>query len=1090
MIKRGLAICVFICLAACQKEGSLFSTPSSEETGIDFTNTLTESDDLNILDYLYFYNGGGVSIGDINNDGLVDIFFSGNQVKNQLYLNKGNLKFENISEKAGILGNSTWNTGAVMGDINGDGFLDIYVCAVVGINGFNGHNELFINNGDDTFTESAASYGLDIDSYSSSAAFLDYDMDGDLDIYLLNHAVHTQESFGVASLRYKRSYETGDKLLRNDGNSFTEVSEDAGIYGGINSYGLGVAVSDFNQDGFPDIYVGNDFHEDDYYYLNNGDGTFSEKLKEYFGHTSRFSMGNDVADLNHDGYPDIMSLDMLAEDEKVLKSSEGDDDIQTQKLRTERYGYHYQYTRNMLYINRPGYQYQEQALMSGVAATDWSWSALFGDYNQDGEQDLFISNGIPKRPNDLDYINYVSSDQIQKKISNTKLIDQSALKLMPSGSTHNVVFEGNSNLEFKDQSARWITTDTLVSGATAYGDLDNDGDLDIVTNNINRPASIYVNKTNTKAHYLKLKLKGPGKNTQGIGTKVYSYHNGILQYKELYTARGFQASSEPMVHFGYGDHTTVDSIRIVWPNNQTQLFGAIPTDQTLTIVPENTEPFEYSTKDKNSKQSLFSKTTDNLGIDFTHKEDRYLDFNRQKLIPYQISDRGPATAVGDLNGDGKEDLFFGGSKFIASQVYIQGDSTFLLAGQAGAKVPQKYILQDSITEDVVATIADFNADGKNDLLLGTGGGDFYNQSKPLIDRLYTKADSSFVAQEMPELFGNASVLAVNDYNNDGTLDVFVGNQAITNDFGSLPSSYLLKNTGLLTKDNNNDLGTPGMITDAVWDDFNGDGVKDLIVVGEWMAPIFYANIQGKLKQTKVGVESYSGLWQSIMPFDIDKDGDMDYLVGNWGENSKFSASEKEPMRMYKDDFDDNGQSETIVTTAKNGKYYPLQGLGELSSQLVSLNKKYATYGDFAGQEIEQILTSDQLKRASILEVNILKSGYLKNDKGRFSFVPFDAFMQVAPILTFCTFDFDGDGEEDVLSAGNYFGVKPFHGRLDSFSGALIKDAQTMIPGHELGLDFAQKSIRHLNIIRLNNKNYLLATFNNQAAEVYRLNTPK
>lgn len=1083
MIKRVLVLCVLMCLAACQKEGSLFSTPPSKETGIDFINTLTESDDLNILDYLYFYNGGGVALGDIDNDGLVDVFLSGNQVKNQLYLNKGNLTFENISEKAGILGNSTWNTGAVMGDINGDGLLDIYVCAVVGINGFNGHNELFINNGDNTFTESAASYGLDIDSYSSSAAFLDYDLDGDLDIYLLNHAVHTQESFGLASLRYKRSYETGDKLLRNDGNTFTDVSEDAGIYGGINSYGLGVAISDFNQDGFPDIYVGNDFHEDDYYYLNNGDGTFSEKLKEYFGHTSRFSMGNDVADLNHDGWPDIMSLDMLAEDEKVLKSSEGDEDIQTHKLRIERYGYHYQYTRNMLYINRPGYQYQEQALMSGIGATDWSWSALFGDYNQDGEQDLFISNGIPKRPNDLDYINYVSSDQIQKKISNTKLIDQSALRLMPSGSTHNYVFEGNSNLDFKDRSEQWITTDTLVSGATAYADLDNDGDLDIVTNNINRPVSIYVNKTNDQAHFLKIKLKGPGKNTQGIGAKVYSYHEGVLQYKELYTARGFQASSEPMVHFGYGDHTTVDSIRIVWPNNETQLLRTIQTDQTLTIVPENTIPFVYSAISQ-KRETLFTKSSDNLGIDFTHKEDRYLDFNRQKLIPYQISDRGPAMALGDLNGDGKEDLFFGGSKYIPSQVFIQGDSAF-------AKAPPKYILKESITEDVVATIIDFNADGKEDLLIGTGGGDFSAPSKQLLDKLYTKTDSSFVVQDIPELFGNAAVLAVHDYNKDGSPDVFVGNQAITNDFGTSPNSYLLKNTaGVLAKDGTNDLGNPGMITDAVWDDFNGDGEKDLIVVGEWMAPTFYANIEGKLQKANVGAETYSGLWQSIMPFDIDKDGDMDYLLGNWGKNSKFVTSEKTPMRMYKDDFDDNGQSETIVATVKNGKYYPLLGLAELSSQLVSLNKKYATYRDFAGQHMEQILTPEQRKRATILEVNTLKSGYLKNDNGQFTFVPFPTFMQVAPILTFCTFDFDGDGVEEVLSAGNYFGVKPFHGRLDSFSGALIKDTETIIPGHELGLDFAQKSIRHLNIIRLNNKNYMLATFNNQAAEVYVLNTTK
>ncbi|MFT5751632.1 MAG: hypothetical protein ACI86L_001135, partial [Dokdonia sp.] len=588
-------------------------------------------------------------------------------------------------------------------------------------------------------------------------------------------------------------------------------------------------------------------------------------------------------------------------------------------------------------------------------------------------------------------------------------------------------------------------------------------------------------------HYLKLKLKGTGKNTQGIGAKVYSYHKGILQYKELYTARGFQASSEPMVHFGYGDHTTVDSIRIIWPNNQTQLLRTIQTDQTLTITPENTLPFVYSKvsqKREKESQTLFTKTSDNLGIDFTHKEDRYLDFNRQKLIPYQISDRGPAMAVGDLNGDGKEDLFFGGSKYIPSQVFIQGDSAF-------AKALPKYILKESITEDVVAAIHDFNADGKKDLLIGTGGGDFSAPSKQLLDKLYTKADSSFVAQDIPELFGNAAVLAVHDYNNDGTPDVFVGNQAITNDFGTLPNSYLLKNIkGVLANDSSNDLGAPGMITDAVWDDFNGDGEKDLIVVGEWMAPSFYANIEGKLEKTTVGVETYSGLWQSITPFDIDKDGDMDYLLGNWGENSKFVASEKSPMRMYKDDFDGNGQSETIVATVKNGKYYPLLGLGELSSQLVSLNKKYATYGDFAGQEIEQILTPDQRKSATVLEVNTLKSGYLKNDNGQFTFVPFVDFMQVGPILTFCTFDFDGDGVEEVLSAGNYFGVKPFHGRMDSFSGALIKDADTMIPGYKLGLDFAQKSIRHLNIIRLNNTNYMLATFNNQAAEVYALNTSK
>ncbi len=454
--------------AGCEKkEALLFKNPVSEDTGVQFNNTITESNDLNIFDYLYYYNGGGVALGDINNDGLVDIFLSGNQVKNKLFLNKGNLKFEDITSTANIAGNSSWNTGAVMGDVNGDGLLDIYVCAVVGINGFNGYNELYINNGDATFTERAQDYNLDFDSYSSNAAFLDFDLDGDLDIYLLNHAVHTQESFGKADLRNTRNYQTGDKLLRNDGDTFTDVSEAAGIFGGINGYGLGVSVADFNQDGYPDIYVGNDFHEDDYYYVNNGDGTFSEKLKTYFGHTSRFSMGNDVADINHDGLPDIISLDMLPEDEYVLKTSQGDDNSQIQDMKIEKFGYHYQFTRNMLYVNQPNSAYLETALLSGIAATDWSWSSLFADFNQDGEQDLFISNGITKRPNDLDFIKFASSDQIQNKLDKTKLVDQKALDMMPSGKAQNYIFKGNNNLEFENKSNEWLESNKTVSGATA-----------------------------------------------------------------------------------------------------------------------------------------------------------------------------------------------------------------------------------------------------------------------------------------------------------------------------------------------------------------------------------------------------------------------------------------------------------------------------------------------------------------------------------------------------------------------------------------------------------------------------------------------
>ena len=1086
MIKNVLYILLFVFVISCgNSEGELFSNPSSQETGIDFSNALTPNEDANILDYLYFYNGGGVAVGDINGDALPDIFFSGNQVKNKLYLNKGNLTFEDITDIAGVSGNSTWNTGAVMGDVNGDGLIDIYVCAVVGINGFSGFNELYINNGPSTssgqvtFTESAAKYGLDFDSYSSAAAFLDYDSDGDLDMYLLNHAVHTQESYGKAETRKKRNYQTGDKLLRNDNGKFIDVSEAAGIYGGVNGYGLGVAVSDFNQDGYPDIYVGNDFHEDDYYYLNNGDGTFTECLKEYFGHTSRFSMGNDVADINHDGWPDILSLDMLPENEKVLKSSEGADDVQTQKLRTERFGYHYQYSRNMLFVNRPQAGFTETALLSGVAATDWSWSALFADYDQDGQQDIFISNGIAKRPNDLDYINFVSDKQIQKKINNTKLVDEQALALMPSGAVHNYIFKGSKDLKFENKSKSWISNDTLKSGATAMADLDLDGDLDLIVNNTNQYASLYINKTDTKANFLKLKFNYKQANRLGIGTKVFSYHSGQLQYKELFTARGFQASSEPIVHFGYGSNQQVDSLKIVWPDHTFQVLRKVPTNQILTVTPENTKPFDYRILQP-ATAKLFERVENNLGISFDHREDGYVDFNRQKLIPYQIGDRGPAFAQGDLNNDGSTDLFFGGSKYIPSKTYIQSDSIFV-----AYKIPS--ISKDSIKEDVSAVISDFNSDGKNDILLGTGGADFFNEMKPLLNSYYKQKDTAYELAPLPKNFENASVLRTDDFDNDGDVDIFVGNQSVSNDFGKLPNSYLLENeNGNFINSENKVLQNVGMVTDALWHDFDGDQIKDLIVIGEWMAPTFFKNKNGTLIKKDMATDELAGLWQSIAPFDVDGDGDIDYLLGNWGANSKFTASAKSPMKMYYGDFDNNGQTETIITTEKNGKYYPLESLDGLTGQLVSLKKKFTTYADFAGKTIEEIFEKEILKNTTVLEVSELHSGFLRNENGAFSFVPFKNKLQVSPIMAFLCYDFDKDGKEEALAAGNYFGVKPFHGRFDSFSGALIKDENNVILGDEIGLNLTQKSVRHLSIVMLKKQPYLLVTINNNKAEVYKL----
>ncbi len=640
MIKRIIIPFIILTFLSCSNKDKknnvyLFEKLEAKTTNVNFQNTLRPTNDLNILDYLYYYNGGGVAVGDINNDHLVDVFFTSNQGENKLYLNKGNFVFEDITDSAGVAGNSDWNTGTIIADVNGDGLLDIYVCAVVGINGLKGANELYINNGDTTFTEQAKKYGLNFKNYSTTAAFFDYDNDGDLDMYLLNHAVHTQNSFGKASIRNNRDPKSGDKLLRNDNGKFTDVSEEAGIFGGVNGYGLGIATHDFNNDGYVDIYVSNDFHEDDYYYLNNGDGTFTERLKEFFGKTSRFSMGSDVADLNHDGFTDILTLDMTPEDEEVLKASMGDETIDMLTMRTQKLGYHYQYTRNMLQINNRNH-FSETALFSGLSATDWSWSALFGDFNQDGEQDLFISNGIPKRPNDLDYIKFTSNDQISASLNKSKLIDNEALNKMPSGAVANFIFEGQKNLSFKNQSGNWIPNDTLISNGSAYADFDNDGDLDLVTNNSNTYATFYKNTTDTTANYLKLKFNYKKANLFGIGTKVISYHKGIKQYKQLFTSKGFQSSSEAIIHFGYGNTKTIDSINIIWTDNTIQTIKNVKTNQTLTIKPlQNRLAVNYSILFPKEKVGL--TLIDSIkGLDYKHIENKYSDANRHKLIPYQI----------------------------------------------------------------------------------------------------------------------------------------------------------------------------------------------------------------------------------------------------------------------------------------------------------------------------------------------------------------------------------------------------------------------------------------------------------------------
>jgi len=1083
-----LVLFAFLLLSGCGGEPGLFRSLSPQKSGVDFVNRVEETEELSILDYLYFYNGGGVAIGDIDNDGLPDIYLTANQGPNKLYLNKGGLQFEDITDRAGVGGNSSWNTGVTMADVNGDGYLDIYVCAVVGLLGFEGHNELFINQKDGTFREESASYGLDFDTYSSSAAFFDYDRDGDLDMYLLNHAVHTQESYGKASLRNQRNYSSGDRLLRNDDGIFEDVSAEAGIYGGINGYGLGLCIADFDRDGFTDIFVGNDFHEDDYFYLNQGDGTFRECLREYFGHSSRFSMGNDAADLNGDGFSDLISLDMLPDREQVLKSSEGDDNIQVQRMRTEQYGYHYQFSRNMVFVNQPEGQFLETGLMSGLAATDWSWSALIADYDQDGHNDVYITNGIARRPNDLDFVRYVSNEQVQKKLDNTSLVDRNALELMPGGAVPNQIFQGNGGLTFRNRTQAWLDGKPSLSGAAAKGDLDVDGDLDLVINNFNAPAEILINQADNRGSYLRLSFEGPRANTFGLGTQVMAYAGGKLYYQELFNSRGFQSSCEPLIHLGLGSAQKIDSLNIIWPNGTLERLGETKVNQTIRMkyrpnAVVDAQPYLVRLpQDRPQPPVFFEKDSSALGISFRHREDGYTHFNREPLIPFSVADRGPALLVGDLNGDGLEDVFFGSSKYGAPKGFVRQDSLFV-----PWEIPHS-IRKDSIREWVTGVIADLDDNGFPDIIMGSAGADFFGSSEVLTDNLFRGGpDGAWIEESLPDLFGNTSVILTFDLDADGDLDLFVGQQMLTGAFGLPTDSYVLINRG-----GSFELGSrisfEGMPTDAVWLEPEANRPGRLVVVGEWMSPrLFEVSEGGEL--TEIRADLPSGLWETVAPIDWDRDGDLDLALGNWGLNTKFTADRRHPLKMYTADYDQNGSTESVVCTYREGDYYPIYSFDDLSKQLPFLRKKFGQYREFAGRNMNEIFGADAINKAHAWEVTELRSGILINEGGAYSFQAFPDFLQLSPITDFLAFNADEDPGLELLAAGNYFGVKPYQGRFDSFPGALLDPEGGIYPGSQLGLDWQQKSPRELRLLDIKGQAYILVAHNDDRAELYRISQP-
>ncbi|HEX9129003.1 MAG TPA: VCBS repeat-containing protein, partial [Gemmatimonadaceae bacterium] len=848
-------------LSACSREPhspALFELLKPEATGVTFANNLPEKPDFNILNYLYYYNGGGVAVGDIDGDGLPDLYFISNLGPNKLYRNKGNYQFEDITDKAGIADSIGWKTGVTMADVNGDGKIDIYVSGADYL-GLHGRNVLYINNGDGTFTDRTKEYGLDHVGYNTQALFFDYDGDGDLDMYLLDHSTHAERAIESQPQRSGNSPHTGDRLFRNDGGHFTDVTDAAGLHDGIDGYGLGVVASDFNNDGCPDIYVANDFQGDDYLYINNCNGTFTESIAKAMGHTSRFSMGVDAADFNNDGRTDILSLDMLPEREDILKTSASTESFNLYTLRLAA-GYHPQYERNALQLNRGKGKFSEIGYLAGVFATDWSWAALFADLDNDGRKDLFVTNGIYHRPNDMDYISFVSNEAVQATLHDT--ITKGNLRLlqmMPQVPIANYAFQNQGDLTFRNMAEAWGLAQPGFSNGAAYVDLNNSGNLDLVVNNINAPASIYRSHAReiNKNHYLTVQLRGSGANTAGIGAKVEITHRSEKQMVEQMPTRGFLSSVDPRLHFGLGASSRIDSLTVRWPDRRFQTLTNLEGDRILTLSQKDaTGSYRYQkpiapappTRGQPVALPMFTDVTAKSGVDFKHEEDTFYDYNREPLMPHLLSTEGPRLAVADVNGDGLDDFYVGGAKWQAGKLFIQQrDGTFRASNQPA-------FAADSLSEDIGASFFDANGDGHPDLLVVSGGNEFWGQQDALRPRLYLNDGHGNFARArgaLPDIFENGSCVAVGDFNGDGYPDLFLGSRVVSRSYGLIPKSHLLQNDGSghftdVTLEKAPELSEPGMVSSATWIDYDHDGKLDLVVVGEWMPVRVFHNENGKL----------------------------------------------------------------------------------------------------------------------------------------------------------------------------------------------------------------------------------------------------
>jgi len=1099
----GITLCLLTLISCSSEPDTQFRLMSPSQTGIEFQNDVSSTRDFNIVNYMYFYDGAGVSAGDVNNDGLTDLFFVGNEVPNRLYLNRGEFNFEDVTESAGITDDSTaWSTGVTMADVTGDGYLDIYVSRVNYLNK-SGRNQFFVNNGDGTFTERAEEFGIDFEGYSTQAAFFDYNNSGRLDLFILNQSFHSERSYGQADLlRNEFDPKAGDRLLRNDGATFTDVTEEAGIYSSSLGYGLGVAISDIDLDGDPDIYVGNDFHEKDYLYLNNGDGTFTESLYDFIGHTSNASMGNDIADMTNDGYPDIVSLDMMPDNHESFLRSGGPDLVVVEETK-KNFGFGNKNARNTVQIHRglnPDGEpfFSEMAFTLGMARTDWSWASLFADFNNSGSKDLFVTNGMVHRPNDLDYIRRVGNFRDRSSGDRTSVEEFESIQYMPTIFTPNYMYRNDGDLQFTDATNEWGFSQPSYSSGAVYADLDNNGMLDLVVSNVNMPPYIYKNGAvqDSSSNYLKVRLEGSEMNKTGLGTKVIGYAGDDKFYVEQMPTRGFQSSVDPVLHIGLGDYTSLDSMLVIWPDGQYQTLENLDANNEVELVyGDSNGSFDYERLHRNYESAVFSGIDDMLPAGMDHIENEYSDFSQEPLIPFYLSSEGPAVAVGDVTGNGLDDVYIGSAHREQAKLYLQQEEgKFSLSNG-------ELFEREALFEDVDALFFDANGDEHLDLYVVSGGGQLFQSGAAHQDRLYINDGNGTFTKStagLPDLEVNGSVVIAEDYDGDGDMDLFVGGRSKPWDYGQSPEHAILRNDGSGNFENviaqlAPELETIGMITDATWADYTGDGSPDLIIAGEWMPISVFENRGDSFVNitSELGLDQYPGMWQSIEANDLNNDGTIDLIAGNFGTNNRMAASPESPVSLIIKDFNDNGYTSGLVTIESDGKEKPFEQLDELLQEFPQLAQNVNSYDDFANKSVSELFGEDAVTGAVRKRITELKSVAIFNrgvNTAEIVSLPVDA--QSFPVKSILTIEKEGSNSE-LLLVGNHYGVKPsYGGRQDAGYGLHVRysaDVGFQTLTHQDSGFYVEGDMRTIDSIKIGSEIYYLAGINNDAFRLFQRN---